>query len=379
MSLQSAILTGSKRLEQAVSGGPSVKSAPPADDIDAVRRVQKALVALGLGHMLHLSFPNGPAQEPDGKFGNETSQAVIAFQKREFPFNSLEWDGRVGRKTLEKMDALLPVAASPATISFICGPDVTQQVIEIWTEIQVEFHKRTFDQQLQMCDAILFPIQRSQGPLFFPKSIEDVKRLVLQFASVDDWDVLPLFQGTSAWLRNPPIFDTSVTGPCATPSSPNPTANTFDDVHEDEKTCSNTVQVAGKCWLNGTVNYGTFGIMVKLCSDAKIRNSVIAASLRKPLIGPIRDSAYSLTWAKALIRAYKRFGAHPEAANLPIAWTEATFNNSPKGVPSDPGNRPKCNCTCKCKGDVVNWDYVWEPVKKRNDAKAPHVIKTSCP
>ncbi len=41
MPLQSEILKGSPRLEQAAAGGPSVRRAPPADDPDAVRRIHR--------------------------------------------------------------------------------------------------------------------------------------------------------------------------------------------------------------------------------------------------------------------------------------------------------------------------------------------------
>lgn len=112
MPLKSTILTGSARLEQAAAGGPSVKKAPPADDPDAVKRIQRALVTLGFP--LPKSFPNGPAQDPDGKYGMETFNAVQAFQKQTFPAEVKQWDGRVGKNTLAKMDERLPASAPPA-------------------------------------------------------------------------------------------------------------------------------------------------------------------------------------------------------------------------------------------------------------------------
>jgi peptidoglycan hydrolase-like protein with peptidoglycan-binding domain len=105
MPLRSPVLAGNARLENAASGGPSVKKAPPPDDVDAVRRIQKALVALGLP--LPLSFPRGPSSEPDGKFGLETYNAVIAFQKKVFPNDPGQWDGRVGKNTLNQMEQML--------------------------------------------------------------------------------------------------------------------------------------------------------------------------------------------------------------------------------------------------------------------------------
>ena len=107
MPLRSTILSGNPRLEQAAhAGGPSVKPGPPHDDVDAVMRIQRALVALGFA--LPLSFPNGPDADPDGIYGSETRQAVVAFQKRVFPNAFSEWDGRTGTKTLTEMDRLLP-------------------------------------------------------------------------------------------------------------------------------------------------------------------------------------------------------------------------------------------------------------------------------
>jgi peptidoglycan hydrolase-like protein with peptidoglycan-binding domain len=109
---QSAILRGNgpnARIEQAASKPPSIKKAPPADDPEAIKRIQRALVKL-LGVPMPKSFPNGPDGEPDGKFGQETFDAVVTFQQKVFPGQKNEHDGRVGVKTLEKMDALLPKA-----------------------------------------------------------------------------------------------------------------------------------------------------------------------------------------------------------------------------------------------------------------------------
>src|SRR4051794_40861448 len=112
MPLKSLILAGNARLEAAAAGPPSIKIAPPADDVDAVRRIQRALVAL-LGVRMPISFPNGTDKEPDGKFGQETHNTVVAFQKKVFPKEPKEWDGRVGPKTLAEMDGRLPKPAPP--------------------------------------------------------------------------------------------------------------------------------------------------------------------------------------------------------------------------------------------------------------------------
>lgn len=108
MALSSSPLAGSTRLEQAAVGGPSVKKGPPHDDPDAVGRIQRALVKLGAS--MPKSFPAGPTGEPDGIFGAETFNAVYTFQKREFPSQYGQWDGRVGKNTLAKMDERLSAA-----------------------------------------------------------------------------------------------------------------------------------------------------------------------------------------------------------------------------------------------------------------------------
>jgi hypothetical protein len=184
--------------------------------------------------------------------------------------------------------------------------------------------------------------------------METLKLSARSLADINGWDVLPLYQGASLWLRSYPVYDAATGGPCATPSSSNPSAGPFDDAHEDSNTCSDTVQVGGQCWLNGTVNYGTYGIMVRLCHDEF----------------PVKY-ALALKMAEGLIRTYKSIGPHPQDADLPIAWLRATYNGGPSGKPSEAGNRPHCKCNCPCKGSVVTWDYVWEPVKPPPSASPP--------
>lgn len=239
----------------------------------------------------------------------------------------------------------------------VCGPDVTKDVAKIWARIQSDFRLWSPDQRDSACKRILIPLQ-------MPKRTPGggVPKFVRSVADINGWDVLPLFQGASKWLRSYPIYDESTGGPCATPSSLNPSADPLDDAHESDLTCSNTVQVGGQCWLNGTVNYGTYGIMVRLCRDEF----------------PIKFR-YALAVAEGLIRAYKSIGAHPEDPTLPLAWVRATYNGGPTGIPANPGNRPRCNCSCGCAGSSTQWDYVWEPVKPRDHAKHPTIPPKPAP
>jgi hypothetical protein len=244
-----------------------------------------------------------------------------------------------------------PTSKGPTPPPGICGPNVTVQVESIWKKIQDDFSTWSPAEKEAACKKILFPVKRPES---IWKPGEDVKQFVRGMADINGWDVLPLYQGESLWLRSYPVYDSATGGPCATPSSLNPLADPFDDAHESDQTCSNSVQVGNQCWLNGTVNYGTYGIMVSLCQNEFPKMFFFAQKL-----------------AETLIRTYKSMGPHPEDPTLPLAWFRATFNGGPAGKPPDPGNRPQCKCTCGCAGSVVAWDYVWEPVKSRDDATPP--------
>lgn len=248
-----------------------------------------------------------------------------------------------------------PLAGGPPP--GVCGPDVTAEIATIWSKIQADFHSWTTAQRDTACTRILIPLKK---PIWTPGG--DPKAFVRSMADINGWDVLPLFQGDSLWLRSYPIFDVATGGPCATPSSPKPSAASFDDAHESDQTCSNTVQVGGECWLNGTVNYGTYGIMLRLCKDEF----------------PIKF-ALALQMAETLIRTYKMLGPHPEDPKLPLAWVRATFSGGPSAKPAGPGNRPQCKCSCSCKGNVTTWDYVWEPVKPRSSATSPTIPPKPAP
>jgi hypothetical protein len=197
-------------------------------------------------------------------------------------------------------------------VDFVCGPDVTRQIAQTWQRIQDDFRTWPRAAQQLAADRIFNPLDSLS------------------------WDTLPLFLGGSDWLRDPRVNNC----PCGIPLTPGK--------EESDQGCSDTVQVADQCWLNGTVNYGTYGIMVKLVEGLKT-----GAKLR----------------AEGLITSYKI--SMGESPALPLAWFQATFFGGPTGIPRDAGNRPRCARTCSLDGSVVNWDYVWEPVKPR-DERGPH-------
>ncbi|TXL70058.1 hypothetical protein FHP25_36205 [Vineibacter terrae] len=295
-----------------------------------------------------------PAAGPNGSCPKELADAIWDFQ--------VNWQGRglikhpdgvadPGGRTINHMIAL----TRP-----VCGPKIDKELKDTHTKIQTDFAKLSRAQKDAACMRILIPLLPSkEAPATFEQIMADPKKL-LSLAGVkpdiDGWDILPLFLGTSEWLRSPKVLHQ----PCAVPSTINPNAKTHKEkekAHEDECTCSDTVEVDGKCWLNGTVNWGTFGIMVKLCAVE--------------FVPSIFQSAV-LLYAETLCRGYKQF-INKEDPTLPIEWIRATFNGGAGAAPKIAGNRPNCPCLCKLKGDIVDWDYVWEPVKPRRAAKLPKV------
>lgn len=389
MALQSSIFAGNAFLDRVAQGGALLFWGSMANDATAVQLLQQALVLLGFP--MPVTFRSGG---PDGHFGQETHNAVIGFQKVAFSAQPMEWDGRVGKRTLGLLDAEVlrrkpgpaPVPPPAPVSNFVCGPDVTAEVQAVWSRIETEFKVRPRGDKIKLCNKILMPVNDPAGLVKElmdslksgqVPNLQQIMAKVREHADIDGWDVLPLYQGASQWLRTPPVFDPKTNGPFATPSSSDfANADQFAAGHEDEATCSNTVQVAGKCWLNGSVNYGTYGIMVKSCSEFAASDLFLPKLSNNPFdqplkLNPIIRAMYSLTWATTLIKAYKKFGNNPEGAVIPVAWTEATFNGGPRGAPSIPGNRPKCQCMPGLTGSIVNWDYVWEPLKMRTTANGP--------
>ncbi|MEL7609736.1 MAG: peptidoglycan-binding domain-containing protein [Bacillota bacterium] len=81
---------------------PTLRLTMPYTQNDDVKEAQVRLTAHG--------FSPGV---PDGVFGPRTQAAVIAFQKKIFPINPVEWDGIVGPKTWA---ALMAENAAPAPV-----------------------------------------------------------------------------------------------------------------------------------------------------------------------------------------------------------------------------------------------------------------------
>jgi hypothetical protein len=112
MQLLSPLLLGDERIEQAASGGPSIKPRPVVEPIESIRRIQLALQELS-----YVFFDSFSDDLPDGIYGPDTHAAVVDFQRASFKYQPAEWDGHLGPNTLAKLDAaLLYVATTPDTL-----------------------------------------------------------------------------------------------------------------------------------------------------------------------------------------------------------------------------------------------------------------------
>jgi hypothetical protein len=171
----------------------------------------------------------------------------------------------------------------------------------------------------------------------------------------DAFDVWGLFQPTMFYTRDPAY---GYFPACATPGSPNPAADDFDPIHECRHRCSNTVQVGGTCWLSGTPNYGTYGIMMRLCFDWTVPGGRAPADMQR------MNFAFSRLSTEGFARGYKALDA--DSPSAPGDWTMATFDAGAGGPSArvGGGNRPNCLPSCAVAyGRPGHFNYAWEPVR----------------
>jgi hypothetical protein len=234
----------------------------------------------------------------------------------------------------------------------VCGPNVSNQLQAVWSRIQSDFlHSWDEDKQSDACRYLIAP---------YPGAPFSWKQ------NIDAFDTLPLFyDGSRAWLLRQELLDY----PCGVPAPDvSPGRKLSQGEAEDRGLCSSSVVAYGKCWLSGTVNYGTYGIMLSLC------NKKFPTSNPWPWSETgIPPAGFTIAYGENLIRAYKKHGGTMAEydINEPIAWYRATYNGGPAGRPLIAGNRSTCDASgkdCSLDGSIVTWDYVWEPAKPRSSA-----------
>ena len=254
----------------------------------------------------------------------------------------------VRRQTPERDAPPLPVplpVPRPSVVGGICGPDVTAETARVWRQIRNDFRGWPARDQLRACRYLVQPLVRGGSGAGTGYGL-----------NADAFDTIGLYQGSARYLRQPPYHP-----PCGTPgsSAPAPAPGTdcdadpgapgcdFDPGHESGATCSNTVKVGSECWLSGSVNYGTYGIMMRLCFDA----------MPSPF-----DLAFSPSATRFFVQGYKVIkGDDP---GPPWAWARATWSGGPTATATG-SNRPGCAPTCAVPFAGPSFDYVWEPVKPR--------------
>lgn len=204
-----------------------------------------------------------------------------------------------------------PAGTPPApTTSHVCGPDIDQALTDVFVKIQNDFHDASLTDKRTACTNLHIP----------PTAIMA-------------WDINDLFIRNTGWINT--------RRGCATPIGP--------DGVEDPRGCTNSVWAGGHCHLAGTVNYGMFGIVQKLCSDFRHTDSWWWQ--------PVADM-YSESATRDLIGLYKTVDR--DDTGPPEDWAVATYRDGVRGRPSS-GNRDGCS---RCSATATNrvFDYSWWPV-----------------
>ncbi len=248
-------------------------------------------------------------------------------------------------------------------IGSVCGPDVTAETSTVWGRVQTDFTGWSDAQKCASCSRLVNPIIAGSGAPSVEGVVAGMRHLVetgnvveggqvmLQGAGLDlnrdAFDTLGLFLNSASYLRDPPYAP-----PCGQPPSPNPTADVHDHVHESPGTCATTVEIGNECWVSGTANYGTYGVMMRLCNGWISGGGACS----------LPASLFSRTATIALVQAYKRLDRDdPEP---PTRWALATYDGGASATASG-GNRPNCPTTCAVPYAGPPFAYVWQPTMPR--------------
>jgi Domain of unknown function (DUF4157) len=196
----------------------------------------------------------------------------------------------------------------------LCGPKIDSQLTAVLTKIQTDFRDPGLSNWRKelACDNLTTPTP----------------------GAIMAWDILELYLPHTSWLRG---------GTCGVPR----TAGAI----EDPAGCGNSVEVDGKCWLAGTVNYATYGVMCKLCSDR-----------HRASYAPNFADQWTLTAMQTLVKAYNVADTVGGGIDPPLQWATATYNGGPSGRPGRAGNRDSCPVGCKAAPGVSSFDYAWPPI-----------------
>ncbi|WP_197684524.1 eCIS core domain-containing protein [Mucilaginibacter mallensis] len=189
-----------------------------------------------------------------------------------------------------------PPRPIPDQSNKICGPKIDAPLKRVLDEVSTEFAGWDADKQKANCDALT--------SLFHIHNEWDIEHLHLA-------GIIPAAIG------------------CGIP-----------EMGEDKNVCSLTVEVDGKCYLAGTVNYALWGRACRLCNDKMGHPSHATMS--------------------NLSAIYNVVGI--DDPGPPGAWAETGWNGFTGTAPDNP-NRPTCKTTCPTvsKGP---FSWQWLPTHK---------------
>jgi hypothetical protein len=208
--------------------------------------------------------------------------------------------------------APVPPPAPPRPRARSCGPDIGSQLTAVLTEIQRAFNDPSLSEWRRelACDNLVTP-----NP-----------------AAIMGWDILDLFLPQTSWLRS---------GRCGVPRIGT----------EDPAGCSNSVEVDGKCWLAGTVNYAMYGIACRLCSDRHRR------------VLPVGLDSWTQGDMELWVSFYNIADRMGGGIGPPRDWAVATYRGGPTARPARAGNRPSCPVGCTDPPSHTRFDFAWPPIR----------------
>ncbi len=154
-----------------------------------------------------------------------------------------------------------------------CGPGVTDEVIAVYGKLKQKWNSWSIEKQRKACKAIF-----SSDPL--PERAQPGQKPPPTWLMA--WDIDKLWRGGNSWINRTPYCP-----PCAVPQT-------------GEKNCRDTVEVDGKCFYSGSVNYVLWGWINRLCGH---RQQLVEAPIKlyKGGIVPGRPKAQnfepSVEWA----------------------------------------------------------------------------------
>lgn len=203
----------------------------------------------------------------------------------------------------------LPVPIPTPIPTNICGPDITRPLAAVLADVRSTFSSWSPTQKREACDAIT-------GLTSF----------------VMAWDIHELFLPETGWLCAPPYHP-----PCGMPPLTGCDS-------EDPSDCGNSVEVSGKCFLAGTVNYVLLGQICRLCNDE---------------FGVLSESTMV-----TLVDLWKALSLFTDDPGPPKAWARAGFHGFPGFIPVAE-NRGDCKGRCGIPYSSGAFTWVWEPHQPR--------------